>query len=161
MAPTLLVRRWSAPNPRTGSQITQREGRCSDNSRVLDLWPMWQTGHAPRVGQGAGGGFDPDVPMTALRELDRNVRTTAQVRGFPRLSLPHLAEQDTALHLVLLLRLDQRNDDRLRRHAEVLGHRVGDVLHQRALLVRAAAAQGVNDDFRHNVLPFDFSGGGL
>src|SRR5215208_520010 len=64
----------------------------------------------------------------------------------------HFAEQDAAFHLGLLLRLHQRHHDGVGRHREILHHRVGDVLHQSALLLERASPERIDDHFRHPVL---------
>src|SRR6267154_1618626 len=68
--------------------------------------------------------------------------------------LSGLAEQDAALHLVLLLGLDERDHHGGGLDLVILHHRVGDVLHQSALLVERAPAERIDDDFRHVLSPF-------
>src|SRR3982074_2421812 len=68
--------------------------------------------------------------------------------------LAGLAEQDAALHLVLLLGLDERNHHGGGLDLVILHHRIGDVLHQSALLVERAPAERIDDDFRHVLSPF-------
>src|SRR5712671_3797210 len=65
-----------------------------------------------------------------------------------------LAEQDAALHLVLLLGLDERDHHGGGLDLVILHHRVGDVLHQSALLIERAPAERIDDDFRHVLSPF-------
>src|SRR5512140_1424243 len=64
-----------------------------------------------------------------------------------------LAEQHPALHLVLLLGLDDRHHHGAGLALVVLHHRVGDVLHQSALLIERAPAERIDDDFWHVSLP--------
>src|SRR5580658_5125680 len=64
------------------------------------------------------------------------------------------AEQHAAFHLVLLFRLDERHHDGGGLDLVILHHRVGDVLHQRALLVERASAEGIDNDFRHISSPW-------
>src|SRR5712672_1751087 len=65
-----------------------------------------------------------------------------------------LAEQDAALHLVLLLGLDERDHHGGGLDLVILHHGVGDVLHQSALLIERAPAERIDDDFRHVLSPF-------
>src|SRR5215831_12792087 len=71
-----------------------------------------------------------------------------------RMRLPCLlAEQDAALHLVLLLGLDEGHHHGAGLDLVVLHHRLGDVLHQGALLIERAPAERIDDDFWHVSLP--------
>src|SRR5262249_3058549 len=64
-----------------------------------------------------------------------------------------LAEQNAALHLVLLLRLDPRHHPGAGLDLVVLHPRLGDILHQGALLIERAPAERIDDDFWHVVTP--------
>src|SRR5262249_24395445 len=66
----------------------------------------------------------------------------------------HFAEQNAALRLGGRLRFNDFHHHRLSRNGEILHHRIGDVLDQRALLIERAALDGVDVDFRHVGLPF-------
>src|SRR5215471_15909383 len=93
-------------------------------------------------------------PMEPCGSLDGRGRACvrrghADCGGSARL----LAEQDAALHLVLLLRLDERHHHGTGLDLVVLHHRLGDVLHQGALLIERAPAERIDDDFWHVVAP--------
>src|SRR5277367_5511042 len=59
-----------------------------------------------------------------------------------------------AFRLRVLFRFDDLHGHGFRRHVEIFHHRVGDILHQRLLLIGRPALDRVNDDFRHCLVPF-------
>src|ERR1700682_3783575 len=93
----------------------------------------------------------PDAaPVTSAVLPLRSLMGCAEMLRRSRLFvLSGLAEQDAALHLVLLLGLDDRHHHGAGLHLVVLHHRIGDVLHQPALLVERAPAERINHDFWH------------
>jgi hypothetical protein len=59
------------------------------------------------------------------------------------------------LRLVGIRRFHDLNHDRIRRHGEMPDHRVGDVLHQCALLIQRAPFYRMDIYLRHCIFPFD------
>src|SRR5215471_14902348 len=59
----------------------------------------------------------------------------------------HFAEENAALRLGGWFRLHDFHHHRFSRNGEILHHRIGDVLDQRALLIERAALDGVDVDF--------------
>src|SRR5262245_52081187 len=66
----------------------------------------------------------------------------------------HFGKENAALRLGGRLRFHDFHHHRLSRNGEILHHRIGDVLDQRALLIERAALDRVDVDFRHVRLPF-------
>src|SRR5262245_23490915 len=66
----------------------------------------------------------------------------------------HFGKENAALRLGGRLRFHDFHHHRFSRNGEILHHRIGDVLDQRALLIERAALDGVDVDFRHIGLPF-------
>src|SRR5690348_9601036 len=86
-------------------------------------------------------------PMENPRVRNAMAGPVARPRRSGLRSAPLLAEQDAAFHLVLLLGLDDRHHHGAGLDLVVLHHRVGDVLHQAALLIERAPAERIDDDF--------------
>src|SRR5262249_35289347 len=66
----------------------------------------------------------------------------------------HFGKENAALRLGGWFRFHDFHHHRFSRNGEILHHRIGDVLDQRALLIERAALDRVDVDFRHVRLPF-------
>ena len=68
------------------------------------------------------------------------------------LGLPHLRKEYSAFCLVGFWRFQKRDHDGRRLDLEIFDESIRDIFTQRALLLDRAAADGIDDNFRHSVV---------
>src|SRR6516164_2661804 len=93
------------------------------------------------------------MPTRSCKKVSPGRYRAKRLRAERRRSPAHFGKENAALRLGGRLRFHDFDHHRFGRNGEVLHHRIGDVLDQRALLIERAALDGVHVNFRHIGLP--------
>src|SRR5262249_48806751 len=93
------------------------------------------------------------MPTRLCKKVSPGRYRAKRLRAARRRSPAHFGKENAALRLGGRLRFHDFHHHRFGRNGEVLHHRIGDVLDQRALLIERAALDGVHVNFRHIGLP--------
>src|SRR6516162_7944803 len=93
------------------------------------------------------------MPTRSCKKVSPGRYRAKRLRAERRRSPAHFGKENAALRLGGRLRFHDFDHHRFGRNGEILHHRIGDVLDQRALLIERAALDGVHVNFRHIGLP--------